>query len=423
MRGNKGFSLIELVISMTIFLVLMGIVTKAFDTIVSHAGKTGRAAESDISGLVGLEILRRDVEHAGFGLLWSYQAVVPTFKEVDVADGFPIQGINGTNYNDAPPTTTTDLESAAPHALLSATTTTSNRMIDGSGSYLTNAGSDYLVIKSVPVGMNDATKHWSYVNYSSTGGYLKRWNNQDDLKANDHVISLITSFSSETADSRTLAVADVSTVKKFAYKVAATSNEVPPYPEYRPIDELQKITTYALANNSGNDYIRMPYNRADYFIRKTAESKDMPASCSPGTGIFYKFIVNQGNSLGYGQQLPLLDCVGDFQVMYELDTSGVANSGTMSYTDTINGMTARQIREQLRTVRLYLLTHEGKQDRNYQFPYTNASQVLLVGDPLYTSFGREWTATMMNDFFGSTWRGYRWKVVSIVVQPKNLYNQ
>ncbi len=64
------------------------------------------------------------------------------------------------------------------------------------------------------------------------------------------------------------------------------------------------------------------------------------------------------------------------QVIYRLDTN---NDGTIdSVVDTISGLTAQQIREQLREVRVYILSHEGQRDSAFRFQADPVNPHLIV---------------------------------------------
>jgi len=96
------------------------------------------------------------------------------------------------------------------------------------------------------------------------------------------------------------------------------------------------------------------------------------------------------------------------QVIYRLDTN---NDGTIdSVVDTISGLTAQQIREQLREVRVYILSHEGQRDSAFKYN----SSTITVGE-----FGSGRTFNLSSTI-GAGWEHYRWKVNVLVVKPRNL---
>lgn len=415
--NRKGYSLVELLVVMVIFLIILGISNYAFERVIKAAGGQSKSVESQIEGVVGLEILRRDIEQAGYALLWHYQNVFPasdSFKEVDVAAGYAVDGIDSTSFNDPLPTNPSELATNAPHAIMVGTTTTGGKILGSAVDKATNPGTDYLVIKSVAVAFNENSKRWSFVNYSgnetSNKSYVQTRGSVDDLQNGDQVISLLSTFSKDVGDDRLLLMNGTT----FSYTYSGIN---PPSDEFKPSSADQKATVYGIHATDP----KMPFNRADYYVARPSSS--MPKYCNPGTGILYKAEANQvktGTPAGKMTFHPLVDCVGDMQVMFEMDGSGLANTGPITFSETLVGLTAREVRERMRTVRVYLLMHEGKKDTSFQYPYTDANNVLQVGDPKLSSSGRTWTADEMADKFGPDWRNYRWKVLSVVARPKNL---
>ena len=128
--SDSGFTLVELMITMVIFVFFIAAASQVFTGLLTQFKQQSKIAETNIEGIVGLEILRQDIEHAGYGLPW-YGLVA-----------YSESATNPYGFNDS---TTT----AAPRAILSknnATFTGLNNIFDGS---------DYLVIKAVNVGRND----------------------------------------------------------------------------------------------------------------------------------------------------------------------------------------------------------------------------------------------------------------------------
>ena len=149
--------------------------------------------------------------------------------------------------------------------------------------------------------------------------------------------------------------------------------------------------------------LRMPFNRADYYIQRLAS---IPQACAPNTGILYKASINQGD--GARNPEPLIDCVADMQVIYRLDTN---NDGAIDSTvNDISGLTAQQIRDRVKEVRVYILSHEGQSDMSFR--YRNST--ITVGE---FGVGRTFN---LSSTIGSGWENYRWKVSTLVVKPRNL---
>jgi hypothetical protein len=151
----------------------------------------------------------------------------------------------------------------------------------------------------------------------------------------------------------------------------------------------------------------MPFNRADYYIQRPAS---IPQACAPNTGILYKATINQGD--GARNPEPLIDCVADMQVIYRLDND---NNGTIDSTvNDISGLTAQQIRDRVKEVRVYILSHEGELDRSFRYRNSTITVGEIFGGIL---FGRTFN---LSATIGSGWENYRWKVSTLVVKPRNL---
>lgn len=393
MRNDKGYTLIELVVVMAIFIVVLILVSVSFENIIKGAGRQAKSATSQIEGVVGLEMLRTDISHAGFALPWSYQSTPnPAFAEVSSSpEG---AGIDAMDFNEA--------NAADPP-----------RAVRGG---VTASGSHYLVLKSALLALNSSsTGRWGFVNYTGSGqSYVHSVSDPmgaDNVQpGEDKLIFIRSGFSTTGVQTKVLLMKD-STATGFYDELPASY--IPTHAAFKPADQSQAVFAYAISG----DALRVPYNRADYYVNHDAAK--IPSGCNPGTGVLYKAVAgHNGDYTGAGGEsliYPLLNCVGDFQVSLGL----VDGNGNMSYAPpdapSYTGITDPQVvRDRLREVRVYILAHEGRRDPNYQYP--DAS--IYVGEPGLG--GRNLTQSNMADAFGAGWRNYRWKVYSIVVQLKNL---
>ena len=75
MMKQKGFTLIELLIAISIFIVVIAIVLKSYSLILKSQLQQGNIAKTNIEEGIGLEILRKDIEMAGFGLPWDMNGI------------------------------------------------------------------------------------------------------------------------------------------------------------------------------------------------------------------------------------------------------------------------------------------------------------------------------------------------------------
>jgi len=118
--GNKGFSLVETVVAMAIFVVIMLITGAAFKTALSNVSLVNKSEESNIEGVVGLEMFRHDIAQAGFGLPDSLNSTVPInyleakYSPASAYNDAPGNVINSTNVPRAVVAATTLITSPIP---------------------------------------------------------------------------------------------------------------------------------------------------------------------------------------------------------------------------------------------------------------------------------------------------------------------
>jgi len=250
----------------------------------------------------------------------------------------------------------------------------------------------------------------------------------EDLSADDVVVTHMSTFSGTNQAQHVLAMRDAS---NYSYTLAATDSLghfLPPDASYMPSGSVldpfgikvnnEKMIVYALKNGKKDSTVRMPFNRADYFIRRPSTA--IPARCNPGTGILYKsVIINSTKDGGGGRTLyPLLDCVGDMQVVFYLQD---ASDSSKTYpSDTLTTLSAEEIRNQLKAIKVYLLVQEGGKDMSYSYPFSDSNNVITIADSHNSSLGRVFTESDMIRYFGSDWNRYRWKVYTVSGQPYNL---
>lgn len=393
-NNERGYTLTELVVVMAILLTVIMVTASAFERVVGQSSHQSKSVETQIEGIVGLEVLRADLEQAGFGLPWVFAKTTPAvaYQEAIGDSTLPASfwpgGKDSSSFNDAP--------GNPPRAVLSGNTTFNKDA---------TIGSSYLVIKSMMAVANDTSKKWTTISYDKDGVHTRRvWGSADrDFLATDRVVMVKNSLNS-TPPTREL-VASGSTVFSGTFAPYST----PPNPQNGDTFEVYGV-------NPSSD-LRFPFNRADYYVMRPASK--MPQSCAPNTGILYKSTVIQGTGASAGGLtlgMPLLDCVADMQVVYGVDASG----GGLNYTDPnyhttdLTAYTAERIRKELKEIRVYILAQEGKRDRFYTYP----SETVTVGE----SFGGTVQGRVfnLNNLIGPDYKYYRWKVYTIVVRPKNL---
>lgn len=382
----RGFTLVELIVVMAVFTVVITIAASSFNTILRHSSSLAKSEESNIEGVIGLEIFRHDLEQTGFGLPWSFPATSPTYSEA----------------TESPANKHNESTNSIPRAIVAA----NDLAVD------VLAGTDYLVLKATTLGRSSASQRWSYVNYSSTGRPPKKWQS-GNLATDDRVIVLKRSFTDSGVTNQL--VFDTTATGKFYTKFPDPSSDTRFPAPFSPFNEHEIFTIYGV--DSGD--LRMPFNRSDYFIERPG---DISSQCAPATGILYKGVVNQtGGTL---TKIPILDCIADMQVVFGWDFNGDGLIDTYSDADgtNVNGGTLTQvqdalksadgIRDNLKLIKVYILAQEGKRDPSY----TNSNSTILVGSEGEGSLSKNYNLALEQ-------LQYRWKVYRIVVRPKNLSAQ
>lgn len=414
LRSNKGFTLVELIVVMAVFVVVIIITGDAFKTILTQMTKVTKSEESNIEGVVGLEMLRHDLQQAGYGLPYSYLASI-TYREAGFAPA--------SSYNDSP--------SGIPRAIAAGDGLATVSNSDGTESYNVLAGADYLVLKGATLGLGDAAQKWSYMPFSSaqTGKQKPRIWQTANLAANDRVIVINKNYKNDTTDNQLIFNTTQPSIywANFDATGFADSQFLPSLPE-----ELYYI--YGIRSAASGTELGMPFNRVDYFVAKPATAAKFPTFCAENTGVLYKGVVNHTTSSPGGRltYVPLLDCVADMQVVFHWDLDdGQGNEGQDGLVDTYSTPLGAggaitvfpssrqtlvsatladpaQLRRSLKIIKIYILAQNGRRDTNYQSPAS-----FEVGDPLADNLSKNYALS-------AAMQQYRWKVYRVVARPKNL---
>ena len=381
-RREAGFTLVELIITMVIFVFVIAAASQVFVGLITQFKQQSKIAETNIEGIVGLDIMRQDIESVGYGLPWVWVHAALSSADEAVNDAATLH--DDTVFNDI-------AVDAVPRAVVSG---------DSLGvSCQGGVCSDVLVIKATNVARNEASQKWTYVSPDNT---VRVWDNPGEILA-DNDRAIVISLGNTDATLRTLVLNAAGSFT--ATYVAPNSLST----GFAPADTTDSRIVYGMAGAGGD--LRMPFNRADYYVR-TPAAPNMPARCATGTGVLYKATVSQAD--GSLSELPLLDCVADMQVYYRLDTDNDGESE--SEWSTLSVLTAADIRNQLREVRVYVLAHEGQRDTSYTFSgFTPGACSTCVRVGQSATLGRDFNLSTITDYLN-----YRWKVYTIVVQPKNL---
>lgn len=379
-RQESGFSLVELIIYMALLGILLTLVFSTFIPVMQSGSRQWRIGETKIETSVGLDLLRGDLEHAGFGLPWE----------------FPV-GVTPAPYSEPiAPTAPTALADApnVPRAVNSEDTSASSL----------NA-SDYLIIRATNVAIGASSQKWGWLGRDAAHGVLIETLSDE-------------AFEDTGADAdRVIVIRPAVSPGEFhrlvlngnAYFTKPTVADLTPFapPETANDPNGERYLVYSL----GTTDPRRPFNRTDYYINNA----NVPAHCAPGTGVLEKATLNQGDD--DFTTIPIVDCVADFQVVYYLDTDNNGGWDTRANANGLNGLSAKDIREQVKSIRCYILTHEGGVDQTYQHPNVLINVGDIADDGVTLQAGRVFD---LNATVGATWLNYRWKIYGLAVTPRNL---
>jgi len=396
--SNRGFTLVELIVVMAMFVIVIAVAGDTFTRIMKYSSQQSRTAESNIEGVVGLEMMRKDLASAGFGLPWSFQNTI-SYKEVKPGAANSREYIAAA-YNGTPGS---EDQTAVPSPVSGG----NNVDVTPDNANLLIEGSDYLVLRATSLGTSTAAQRWSFLNY--TGATKpdplapESWT-RENLQGGNWVAVIKIGLSG-------------SFTKELVMNGSAFTTTYNSLSDYGPNES--KVTHY-IYGISDSVKPRMPFNRADYYVRvpSSSDANMLPRRCAPHTGILYKALVKNDLDASTGgtvssTEAPLLDCVADMQVVYTLDS---LSNGVTTDTDSLAGLTAREIREQLRLIQVYVLTHEGGKDALYTYP----NETIGVGptvDGLTSGSGRTFN---LKDTIKEGWQQYRWKIYRVIVKPANL---
>lgn len=417
LQKESGFSIVELIITMTIFTLVIAASSQVFTGLLNQFKQQSKIAETNIEGIIGLEMLRHDIEHAGYGLPWNLGGIC--YQEAVVEGNTPWVD---RDLNDGPPTNPargTDLGDPAcnpPGAIRSL-----NNVVIDSGPPPSPITSDVISVKAVNVARNAASQksttlrqapfNQSTADLTTTNPRL--WDNgtaanTENFEDTDRVIVIRPGIAA--VNFRTLINDGTGPPPKFYAQY--TDLDVGGNP-WAPTAGTETRFVYGI-KPAGSPVVnpRMPFNRADYYVRIPASN--FPARCAEGTGVLYKGTVNHGN--GRLLELPLLDCVANLQVVYRRDTDGDDIPDTESDAGWANTVIAADIRDQVKEVRVYILAHEGQYDPSYTFDdYDDAvNETITIGE-----FGDGYTLDM-NDIGAPDddyHKNFRWKRYMMVIKP------
>lgn len=408
-RNQRGFTLVELMVAIPVVLLVLYASSQILVANVVQFKQQTRIAEAGLESNIGLRILRRDLHHAGFGLP-DYVPSTVNYTET------PVTLLPAANYNDG-------AVSKVPRLAVGG---------DSSGF----GGSDYLVIRSLCVTDNRATGGRYHL--QDLTGVTNEWPAADRNLLSGHRVIVL---KVDPDDGEHLVVSSVDdTIFSTTYGLID---------DFKPPDIETTNLIYGVSDTSD---VSFPFNRADYYVTTQTlpynSGAVVPSKCAANTGVLVKAVLNHvnrqldtngDNNFDSNDELPLVDCVADFQVVFSLDMDEDGAVGTLSNAEgtsiatvgagevtstlevqnTLAGATdvkgALRLRERLKEIMIYVLAHEGQMDPAFTFipPGGPTTSEITVGPS--DSLGRNFNLNTITD-----WKNYRWRLYRIVERPEAL---
>jgi prepilin-type N-terminal cleavage/methylation domain-containing protein len=394
-RDIRGFSLIELIITMAVTVVVLAMASQILVALITQFKQQGKVAETGIESVVGLEIMRRDLQSSGYGLAGAvFNGTDFDSTDWSILTGYTEATIASANsFNDAP--------NSPPRALIA-----------NNPAFTTLNDSDYLVIKSVTAARND------------TSGKSHLLDSDNNANSWSHPTAAIANTENLTATDKVIVVSardeDFITLIQSGGIYNTTFNNTS---AYAPSDSWETRIIYGIDPSA----MSFPFNRVDYYIMNSLDGVTVPSRCAGGTGILMKRVLkhSDGTFGSANEAMPILDCVADMQVILGLDMNGNGVAETMASAGgtaisssegaTVGTVQAAlnspaEIRDKLKLIKVFVLAHEGQRDPKYQ--YSKAS--VVVGE---SGLGRvfDFAAIGIPSF-----ADYRWKIYTLSEKPKAL---
>ncbi len=399
-------TLVELMVSLSIILIVTAVATGAYLKMLKSYKTQSKISESYISDITGLDLLRYDIQMAGYGIPSTINANALYTEAVDPASGVLPTGYLPTQLNDCGPT---GGPSVAPRPL----------------AILNNGGrnnSDVLSIKSMLASINGTARKWSMVSRVAGVPKVKQWGT-NDFVAGDRFIVLDRLGALFPDLSGTFTCYSFNPSGKDYYTDAT---------DIVPGGMLDSDIYFVYGLDSSAVAHRMPFNRVDYYLDTVTNAN----VCAPNTYTLYRSVVSNVN--GLQTATPLVDCVMDFQVAFGLDNDGDQAVDDRGWVQTTPA-NAKDVRTKVREVRIFILYHEGVRDsgrtpdfrfsgllnlgdqeiaasldNSYSWPtnnFTTLSTSALTGTPALKTF---------DPSVNSDYARYRWKVLQLAIKPMNL---
>ncbi len=371
-NNQKGMTILELMIVLVIFSVVMAGLYSSYQTMMRQGVKEFRIAQSEMETNISANIIKRDMNLAGYGLADNYNGL---FTAVSATVG---GGISQNSTTKGYPSTLTLMGTA-------------------------------LGIQS------GAAQHWTYISdYSGGVASFATWTDvREDVKNNDVVILM---------DPSTKTLLTQGADWKFIFNGSGN-----------PLTTLASTPLSLTTGNKGyllygiyrlgdSSAATQPFYAVAYSLGGTA-----PSNCAPNTLNLLRAESSTTSAPSGGS--PVMNCVAEFRIAFGLTTAGSADSSVglpIDFWDNTGAVanlySPTDLKKRLKQIRAYLLIQEGSYDSGYTYknpdttPGYFGTQTIRVGD-LYMPGGGTGRDYTLQPGQGN----YHWRVLSYTATPRNLH--
>ena len=334
MNNKKGFTIAELLVTIFIIGVVLGAAYFTYIKLLKGFKSESSKIETQIENLVGLEILRLDLEHIGYG--------IPNNETSKIIDW------NGSNL------------------ILRSTLNNTDSITRG-----------YLLAKCVAGTLEvtyDGRENTSATYVSVIDADTKNFFAKGEIQTSG----------------------SIQTIGLNGKKVSCTLDKV--------------YIAYPVRQNVYNGTANGCTDSLCEEISYTLSQANLINRCNVNTS---NLIRKVGPSATSGE--PVLNCVADFKVTFDLDTNGDGVIGTSEADQTSLPSTNGDIRNQLKAINIYILVQEGRYDPN--FTYNQAVNCSATpGKCININNGNNIQELQLP----AGYEHYRWKLLMIKVKPMDL---
>ncbi len=358
--NNRGLTLIEMLVVLTLFSLVMAALFQSFNAQVRMGiVKEYRTAESEMELGISKNLIARDLSMAGYGIA----------ERQGIGGLAPVVAVTGADGGSAP---------------------------------------DTLTLRGTAIGMRKgAAQGWTYVKTAPPTITFAAWNDaREDLRTGSAVVVM----EPNTKEWKTTA----SGAWLFTYNgpTADLTAGGAPYTELKEGDLVYGFWTPGSVTDPppGQPYYNVQYTHGTVVPLST--------NCGPGT----KNLERTEEGVTSAIMNCVLDF--QFALGLDRDGDGAVdlwdNGATAFNADVAAGRPPDELNRQLRQIRAYVLVQVGSEDPNYTYSnpdpaYADNLNLIRVGDLTLQggAVGRDYPLS-------DPQRRYRWRVLSVAVTPRNI---